>query len=78
MVLVSLYRDAAQLSTSLFPIKVNNVLGSYVGTQQDLVELLQLIREGKVKPVPLLKRPLRESPRRSRIYERATRTIRVD
>jgi len=62
LVLVGLYGGAAQLSTSLFPLKVNNILGSYVGTQQDLVELLQLIREGKVKPVPLVRRPLREAP----------------
>ena len=41
---------------------MNNILGSYVGTQQDLVELLQLIREDKVKPVPLVRRPLREAP----------------
>ena len=62
LVLVGLYGGAAQLSTSLFPLKVNNILGSYVGTQQDLVELLQLIREGKVKSVPLVRRPLREAP----------------
>ena len=61
MVLVGLYGGAVELSTSLFPLKVNNILGSYVGTQQDLVELLQLIREGKVKPVPLVKRQLSDA-----------------
>ncbi|MBM84754.1 MAG: zinc-binding dehydrogenase [Rhodospirillaceae bacterium] len=62
LVLVGLYGGAVELSTSLFPLKVNNILGSYVGTQQDLVELLQLIREGKVKPVPLIKRQLSDAP----------------
>ena len=62
LVLVGLYGGAAQLPTSLFPLKVNSILGSYVGTQQDLIELLQLIREGKVKTVPMVRRPLREAP----------------
>jgi len=37
-------------------------MGSYVGTQKDLVELLQLMREGKVNPVPIIKRQLSDAP----------------
>ena len=49
-------------SLSLLPLKVVDIRGSYVGTQQDLVELLELMREGKVKSVPIIKRQLSEAP----------------
>ncbi|NBT39540.1 MAG: hypothetical protein EBT20_03660 [Alphaproteobacteria bacterium] len=51
-----------ELSTPLFPLKVNTIQGSYVGTKQDLVELLDLIRQGKVKTVPVEPRHLSEAP----------------
>jgi propanol-preferring alcohol dehydrogenase len=62
MVVVGLFGGSMDLSISLLPMKMVNLLGSYVGTQQDLVELLQLIRDGKVTPVPLVKRQLSEAP----------------
>ena len=34
------------------------VRGSYVGSKADLVELLDLVRTGKVKPLPVTLRPL--------------------
>jgi D-arabinose 1-dehydrogenase-like Zn-dependent alcohol dehydrogenase len=33
-----------------------------VGTQQDLVELLDLVKQGHVTPVPIIKRQLSEAP----------------
>ena len=62
MVVVGLYGGAMQIPVSMFPFKSVKLCGSYVGTRQDLVELLQLFREGKAKPVPLVTRPLREAP----------------
>ena len=62
MVVVGLYGGAMDLPISMLPLKVVNLLGSYVGTQQDLVELLALIKDGKVKPVPLIKRQLSDAP----------------
>ena len=35
--------------------------GSYVGTRQDLVELLDLVRAGKVPPIPVRTRPAAEA-----------------
>ena len=62
MVVVGLYGGAMELPLSMLPLKVVNLVGSYVGTQQDLVEVLQLLREGKARPVPLMTRPLRDAP----------------
>ena len=60
--MVGLYGGGMELPLSMLPLKVVNVVGSYVGTQQDLIELLDLIRKGKVKPVPVIKRQLSEAP----------------
>ena len=62
LVLVGLYGGSVELPASMFPLKVVNILGSYVGTQRDLVELLQLFREGRARPVPLVRRQLSEAP----------------
>jgi D-arabinose 1-dehydrogenase-like Zn-dependent alcohol dehydrogenase len=62
LVVVGLYGGGMELPLSLLPLKVVNIQGSYVGTQQDLVELLQLMREGRVKSVPIIKRQLSEAP----------------
>ena len=62
LVVVGLFGGAMELPISMLPLKVVNIQGSYVGTQQDLVELLQLMRDGKVKPVPIVKRQLSEAP----------------
>ena len=62
LVVVGLYGGGMELPLSLLPLKVVDIRGSYVGTQQDLVELLELMREGKVKSVPIIKRQLSEAP----------------
>jgi len=62
LIVVGLYGGGMELPLSLLPLKVVNIQGSYVGTQQDLVELLQLMREGRVKSVPIIKRQLSEAP----------------
>jgi D-arabinose 1-dehydrogenase-like Zn-dependent alcohol dehydrogenase len=62
LVVVGLYGGGMELPLSLLPLKVVNIQGSYVGTQQDLVELLKLMREGRVTSVPIIKRQLSEAP----------------
>ena len=62
LVVVGLYGGSMDLSLSMLPLKVVNIVGSYVGTQQDLVELLDLVKQGHVTPVPIIKRQLSEAP----------------
>ena len=57
MVGVGLYGGAHPISTVLFPFKMMTIEGSYVGTLEDLRELLALVQAGKVPPIPLETRP---------------------
>src|SRR6201981_2830259 len=57
LVMVGLYGGACPISTVLFPFKMMTVEGSYVGTLEDLRELLALVQAGKVPPIPIETRP---------------------
>ena len=57
LVMVGLYGGSCPVSTVLFPFKMMTVEGSYVGTLEDLRELLALGKEGKVPPIPIETRP---------------------
>jgi len=46
-----------RFSTVLFPFKMMTIEGSYVGTIDDLRELLALVQAGKVPPIPIETRP---------------------
>jgi D-arabinose 1-dehydrogenase-like Zn-dependent alcohol dehydrogenase len=56
LVMVGLY-GTHPISTVLFPFKVMTIEGSYVGTLDDLRELLALGHAGKVPPIPIETRP---------------------
>jgi len=55
--MVGLYGGACSISTVLFPFKMMTIEGSYVGTLDDLKELLALAKAGKVAPIPIETRP---------------------
>jgi D-arabinose 1-dehydrogenase-like Zn-dependent alcohol dehydrogenase len=57
LVMVGLYGGAYPISTVLFPFKMMTLEGSYVGTLEDLRELLALVQAGKVPPIPIETRP---------------------
>ena len=57
LVMVGLYGGAYLVSTVLFPFKTMTIEGSYVGTIEDLRELLALAQPGKVSPMPIETRP---------------------
>jgi D-arabinose 1-dehydrogenase-like Zn-dependent alcohol dehydrogenase len=57
LVMVGLYGGANPISTVLFPFKMMTIEGSYVGTLEDLRELLALVQAGKVPPIPIETRP---------------------
>jgi D-arabinose 1-dehydrogenase-like Zn-dependent alcohol dehydrogenase len=61
LVMVGLYGGALPVSTVMFPFKMMSVEGSYVGTLQDLKELLDLVKAGKVPPIPVQARPAAEA-----------------
>lgn len=62
LIVVGLYGGAMPLPLPLMPQKSLTVQGSYVGTLEEMQELMALGREGKVPPIPLDIRPLDTAP----------------
>jgi D-arabinose 1-dehydrogenase-like Zn-dependent alcohol dehydrogenase len=62
LVIVGLYGGAMALPLPLMPQKSLTVRGSYVGTLDEMEELMALGRAGKVPPIPLDVRSLDEAP----------------
>lgn len=61
VIVVGLYGGQVTISTPLFPQRALTVQGSYVGNLQELRELLALVRDGRVAPVPVQRRPLSDA-----------------
>lgn len=61
LVIVGLYGGACPVSTALFPLKLMTIEGSYVGTLDDLRELIALVQAGKVPPIPIEMRPAEQA-----------------
>lgn len=58
VIVVGLYGGEITLSLPLLPLRHLSVRGSYVGTLRQMHELVELVRGGKVAPVPVATRPL--------------------
>jgi len=58
LVVVGLYGDAMPLSLAMMPLKMASIKGSYVGTLDDLKEVIALVQAGKIAPIPIENRPL--------------------
>ncbi len=58
LIVVGLFGGAATLPVPLIPLKNATIMGSYVGTLEDMAEMMALARSGKVPALPVAKRPL--------------------
>lgn len=58
LVIVGLFGGSLKLSLPLLPFKGMTIAGSYVGSPQEMSELMALARAGKLKPLPTATRPL--------------------
>ena len=56
-IIVGLYGGELKLPLPLIPIMERGVQGSYTGSPGDMHELMELVRSGKVDPIPVEKRP---------------------
>lgn len=61
LVIVGLFGGAMPLSVPLLPLKQLTIQGSYVGSLDDMKELMDLVASGKVEPLPVTKRPLAQA-----------------
>lgn len=60
-IIVGLYGGELKLPLPLIPIMERQIQGSYTGSPSDMHELMELVRTGKVDPIPVEKRPASEA-----------------
>ena len=58
LVLVGLFGGGATWPLPLIAIKAITIQGSYVGNLRETQELIDLVREKKIPPIPVTRRPL--------------------
>ena len=58
LVMVGLFGGGAPWALPLIPIKAITIQGSYVGNIKETQELIDLVREKKIAPIPVTTRPL--------------------
>jgi alcohol dehydrogenase/propanol-preferring alcohol dehydrogenase len=61
LVMVGLFGGGAPWALPLIPIKAITIQGSYVGNLRETQELIDLVREKKVPPIPVSARPLAQA-----------------
>ena len=60
-VIVGLYGGDLRFPLPLIPLMERCIQGSYVGSPQDMTELMALVRDNKVDPIPIEKRNASEA-----------------
>jgi D-arabinose 1-dehydrogenase-like Zn-dependent alcohol dehydrogenase len=58
VIIVGLFGGAMQMPLPMFPFRAIGIQGSMVGSLSDTLEMMELVRAGKVDPVPVTTRPL--------------------
>ena len=61
IVIVGLFGGAAPWSLPMIPLKAVTIQGSYVGNLAELRELIGLVRDKQVPPIPILRAPLEKA-----------------
>jgi len=62
-VIVGLFGGELRVPLPSLPLRAVSILGSYTGNLAELKELIQLVKDGKVKPIPVATRPLAQVDR---------------
>lgn len=57
---VGLFGEKASIPLPFFPLKMISMIGSYVGSLEEMHELMELVKAGKVPPIPVQTRPLED------------------
>ncbi|NQV71261.1 MAG: alcohol dehydrogenase catalytic domain-containing protein [Pseudohongiella sp.] len=61
LVIIGLYGGALNIPIPFIPMNARIIQGSYVGTPEDMGELMALVRAGKVAPIEIHERPMSEA-----------------
>ena len=61
LIIIGLYGGALTMPIPFIPMNARIIQGSYVGTLQDMDELMAMVRDGKIAPIDISERPLSEA-----------------
>ncbi|MGC8534109.1 MAG: alcohol dehydrogenase [Rhizomicrobium sp.] len=61
IIIVGLFGGAMTMPLPLFPMRALTIAGSFVGSLPEAREMMELVRAGKVDPIPYQTRPLAEA-----------------
>ena len=61
LLVVGLFGGALSLPIPFLPMNARVIQGSYVGSPEDMAELMMMVREGKIAPIDIQERPLSEA-----------------
>jgi D-arabinose 1-dehydrogenase-like Zn-dependent alcohol dehydrogenase len=61
IIIVGLFGGAMSMPLPMFPLRTISIGGSMVGSLDETKEMMELVRAGKVDPIPYTKRPLSEA-----------------
>lgn len=61
VIIVGLMGGKFSLPVPMFPLRELTLAGSYVGSLEEARALMELVREGRIRPIPVSERPLAEA-----------------
>jgi alcohol dehydrogenase, propanol-preferring len=61
IIVVGLFGGAMQMPIPMFPLKPMSIIGSFVGSLGEAQEMMEIVRAGKVDPIPVQTRPLSQA-----------------
>lgn len=61
LVIIGLYGGALSIPIPFIPMNARIIQGSYVGSLEDMTELMAMVREGRIAPIEISERPLAEA-----------------
>jgi D-arabinose 1-dehydrogenase-like Zn-dependent alcohol dehydrogenase len=62
-IIVGLFGGGFSLPVPMFPLRALTIMGSYVGSTTEAREMIDLVKAGKVAPIPMQLRPLDQTSR---------------
>jgi len=61
VIIVGLMGGKFSLPVPMFPLRELTIAGSYVGSLDEATELMALVRDGRIRPIPVSERPLADA-----------------
>ncbi|MBO6541886.1 MAG: alcohol dehydrogenase catalytic domain-containing protein [Alphaproteobacteria bacterium] len=58
VIVVGMFGGGFSMPIPMFPMRAISIGGSYVGTLDETIEMMELVKSGKIDPIPVEERPL--------------------